>query len=255
MVALAVVMLMQGCQDEPALVTPTPITSDKLVSRIETRWGSVLVTTQYYYRNDSQLDSLVWQRVNGADSRGREVFQYDNGGRLTKKIVSQVGLVDQEIVYTWQNGKIAAAKSYINGVKTSYQLFEYNTVGQLTKIEFSIYDRGSGGYYFAGENLYTYHADGNLFEIKEFTASLNQPQPTLVNTKVYENYAQGKNPLPTMELLPNVVLQKNLPGSYKLVLPDREVTFTFSYSLQADGYPAARVVQGAEAEQNTYTYR
>ena len=252
---LAAATIIQSCNDEAISVIPEPVANEKLVSRIETRWGSVIVTTQYYYRTDGQLDSLVWNRVNGADSHGRERFFYDNTGRLEKKIVSQQGLVDQEILYTWADGKIGAAKSYINGVKTSYQLFDYNTAGQLTEIEFSIYDRNSGGYYFAGKNQYTYHPDGNLFEIKEFTASLSQPQPTLVNTKVYDGYTQGKNPLPSMEILPNVVLQKNLPSSFKLVLPDREVAFTFSYTLQADGYPASRTVQGADAEQNSYSYR
>ncbi len=234
---------------------PTPLLPTPQLTQVETRWGDVVVNVKYYYRADGQPDSLVWSRKNMFESKGKEVFVYDAGNRLSKKIVSQTGLVDQEIVYTWADGKIAVARSYYNGKKDAYQFYDYNELGQLIKIEYSKVSPESGGFFVSGENHYTYHADGNLHQIKEYVASLDEPQLILAYTKIYTNYLDGLNPLPSMEILPNVVLQKNLPASYVIQYPENTLTYAFTYSMQANGYPSARTVTGVDAEQNTYTYK
>jgi len=234
---------------------PGPLSPTPQLTQVETRWGDVVVTVQYYYRPDGQPDSLLWSRKNMFESEGKEIFVYDASSRLVKKIVSQTGLVDQEIVYTWADGKIAVARSYYNGKKDAYQFYDYNALGQLAKIEFTKISPESGGFFVSGENHYTYHADGNLHQVKEYVASLDEPQLTWTNTKTYTAYTSGLNPLPSMEVLPNVVLQKNLPASYVIQYPENTLTYTFTYSMQANGYPSTRTVTGMEGEQNTYSYK
>jgi YD repeat-containing protein len=246
--------LLAGCTDqEPALRQPEEFKL-KAVQTIGKGWTYQEV---YDYHPDGRINEIRWERNTPYTTQGVEKYVYDNHLRLSGMIREMTGIVAEEIRYHYSGSALVEARSYYNGVQESYTLYYYNSVGQLVKSE--LYSRNplTDKFNTEGEIQYTYHAHGNVREIKQFVFDSQQSQLKLHSTRTYVEYLLDREAVLDSEpSLPTVRLQKNLPGKYALSTPSSQLTIEFSYRWMPDGKLLDRMVNlpNGSTEQTVYTF-
>lgn len=209
------------------------------------------------YYPDGRLVSVQWERNTPYTTTGLEVYEYDGQNRLIKKINKIQDVITAETEYVYQNNQIVAALTFIDGIKDNYAFYEYDDMGKLIKVEFFRRDYQSNGFYQDEEKMYTYHPDGNLYEIE--THVLSQEEGGLVwnNTRTYETYHEKSSMMDSEPSVPGLKLQENLPLKLSVVTDAGTFNYTFTYRFYPNGLPADRVTvyNDGQTEQTVYTYQ
>lgn len=225
------------------------ITDDEIMSLAkgyQNQSGNFSHKREYTYNPDGSIDEVKWEAETPYLRSGSFTYEYDELGRVLREVHSD-GLLRE---YTWQDNQIVKSEDIRNDEVKKYVLYGYDVAGRVG--ELVIYDRQkpSDPFTVTFTKAYLYHADGNLF--KEFV--MTGEEATIVSTSVYDNYLPVPNPFPAVEILPNINMQPNLPGNYKLNNDLSSLNYQFSYEFRADGLPVKRTVNGAAQESSTYQY-
>jgi len=243
-----------SCREE----RPTPnVTTPLRLRSVQTIGGSWNSKEDYTYYTDGRIDQIVWQRNTPYTTQGVDQYQYDANLRLAGINRKVTGLVDEEIRYTYDGSRIAAAASYFNGAKQHYTFFDYNAAGQLIKEEFYTSDASANGFLLAGEVRYSYHHHGNVREIGKYVFDREQQQMKVHTIKIYNNYILDKSAVLDSEpSLPGMRLQKNLPVGYVVNTSGADLRIDFSYRWLPNGNILDRTVQypNGNTEQAIYQF-
>jgi hypothetical protein len=161
---------------------------------------------------------------NTAGNRDRLLYLYDGDGRVTS-----VRYVD------------------VNGVVSTVLFLSYDG-GRLTAIERD--RRVAGGFLIDKTMSFTYHADGNLFELKEHRPAIDGFQPETTTMDRFEQYDDGINVdgfslihndfFDHLVLLPAVQLQKGNPRRETFSGDGDNYTVDYTYTYDAGNRPLTK---------------
>lgn len=225
------------------------ITDDEIMSLArgyQNQSGNYSHKREYTYNEDGSINEVRWESNTPNFRSGSFTYEYDELGRVQREVHND-GLLK---VYTWKDDRIVKSEDIRNDEVKRYVIYGYDAAGRVG--EMVLYDRQkvSDPFVVTFTRAYLYHADGNLF--KEFLMAGDGV--TVISTAVYDGYLPAPNPFPAVEILPNLSVQPNLPGSYKLNDGMSSLNYQFSYEFRADGLPVKRTVSGAAQENSTYHY-
>ncbi len=246
--------LATACQDEEMEI-PNP--EDVRLKSVQTIGHGWTLSTVYDYLPDGNLTTVQWERNTPFTTIGTEEYVYGADKRLEKQIISISGVVVTEMRYFYFQGKIVAASAYVEGIKDHYTFFEYNQAGQLIRTEHFKRDDEANGYFQDGEQVFSYHADGNLHKIELAVFSSEVGGLIWNNTKTYASYRSEPSVVDSESILPGLKLQKNLPTGYELETAGDKFKYSFAYRFYPNGLPADRVTTypDGQTEQSVYTYQ
>jgi hypothetical protein len=243
---------MLGCNKDEDV---TPIQKRALLLSYESTSGVLGMKARYEYNVDEQISKIIWERTTPGVTKGTDSFVYDSTGRLIEQIRTITGLVDETTKFTWDGDVIFHSATYSNNQKIAFSFYDYDEQKQL-KITETYRKEGSAGYLRTDSVGFTYHSDGNLFNMFHYSYSLDLFDMIRVATKSFPNYLSSPNPISTVEVIPGLNLQKNLPTEYLWEGMDNNVPYAFEYELRKDGYPAKRIVRSNSGDETTvYTYQ
>lgn len=250
--SLFISVLIVGCDgDEEG----APVQTAPLLLSYETDSGVLSMKAAYEYNLEEKVSKITWERATPGITKGADVFEYDSQGRLKKQIRSITGLVDETIEFTWDGNVIFASATYSNNQKIAYSFYDYDNKNQLKIIE-TYRKESSYGYLRTDSIGFTYHSDGNLFKMLHYAYSSDLANMIRVSTKTFSDYLTSPNPISTVEVLPVLSLQKNLPTQYLWEGMDSSLPYTFEYDLRTDGYPNERTVHSSSGDETTiYKYK
>jgi hypothetical protein len=241
--------VVQACDDddtEPILETP-------LLLSYETVAGHVTFAANYEYDSDRRVTKISWQREVPGVTRGSDVFIYDEQGRLKQQERSITGLVDEVVNYTWDDDLVFASATYSNNRKIAFSFYDYNEADQLESVEF--YKWEGPGFLRTDSIGFTYHPDGNLFKMNKYTFDHNALKLIFVSSQTFSEYLSSPNPVPTIEILPSINLQRSLPKDYTVSNTGNSQSYLMQYDLRADGFPKERIVTSIHGSEKTiYVY-
>lgn len=134
--------------------------------------------------------------------------------------------------------------------------YEYDAQGRLIHTEENNKVPSGVGHVRGDEVEYFYNADGNLYQVKNYSFTESTAQLKLESVLTYSDFTAGINPLQPVDVLPNVVFQKNLPAKLNIESNGNVSEHTYTYKLRADNYPTQRIesVDGAKVGTITYFY-
>jgi hypothetical protein len=242
---------MFACKDDEI----NPVVEEPRLVSYKSVSGSFKLTAEYEYDSEGRIKSISWERSTPGTTRGVDEFIYDDAGKMVEQIRSISGTVREKTTYTWDDGHIFASTIYnSNNKKIGFSFYDYNEAGQLEKVE--IY-RGEAdvGFLRTDSIGFTYHADDNLFKMFKYAGD-NSRVMTLKSTETFPEYFSSPNPVATVEILPIVKLQRELPKGYVVAdIDSNSFSYSMQYDLREDGYPKKRTVTSVGAvEQTVYTY-
>jgi hypothetical protein len=243
---------MVGCDGDEEVA---PVQTAPVLLSYETDSGVLSMKAIYEYNLEGNVSKIIWERATPGITKGTDAFVYDSQGRLKKQIRSITGLVDETIEFTWDGDVIFASATYSNNQKIAFSFYDYDDKSQL-KITETYRKEGSYGYLRTDSIGFTYHPDGNLFKMLHYAYSSDLGKMIQVSTKTFSDYLSSPNPISTVEVLPDLRLQKNLPTQYLWEGMDSSVPYTFEYELRTDGYPYERTVHSNSGDETTiYKYK
>lgn len=248
-------LLCFSCDNENA--DHQPVKNPVIQSTITTRTNWKL-NTSYEFKADGNLQAIDWRRETPAVTEGKDIYSYDESDRVISLTRSISGLVDEKIDYVWMDNRIIASKSYVNDWQHGSTFYEYNEKGQLVACEYMERDASGIGYFRKTESEFTYTEDGNLFQIFDYRFNAESLQVELVSVKTYTGYTGEVNPVPDVEILPNIKMQNGLPLGYSIATARGVNHYNIEYTLRADKYPAERREtsdEGSSAVHTIYTYK
>ena len=249
--ALTTMLLtMFACKDDeinPAIVEPRLLSYESVSENIK-------LTAEYEYDSDDRIKRISWQRSTPGTTQGVDEFTYDDTGKMMEQIRSISGIVQEKTTYTWDDGHVFASTVYNSNKKMGFSFYDYNQAGELESVE--IYRaEGNIGFLRTDSIGFTYHADGNLFKVIKYAGD-NSGAMTLISKQTFPEYFSSPNPLATVEILPIVKLQTELPKGYVVAdIDNNSFSYSMQYDLRKDGYPRERTVISVGAVERTiYTY-
>lgn len=246
----AILLTVFACKDDEI----DPIVEKPLLLSYESVSGDTKLKAEYEYDSKGRIKKVSWERTTPGTTQGVDVFVYDDAGKLKEQIRSITGLVDEKTTYTWNDRYIFASTIYENNKKTGFSFYDYNEKGQLEIVE--IYrGKANSGFLRTDSIGFTYHADGNLFQMIKYAGD-NYGFMTLLSTQTFPEYFSTPNPVATVEILPVVSLQQTVPKEYTVAdMNNNNFSYSMQYALRPDGYPRERTITSAGAEERTiYTY-
>jgi hypothetical protein len=252
--SIVLLFIFQSCEeDQPAVQVPEELR----IKSMQTIGPSWTQSSVFDYHPDGRLASVQWERNTPYTITGQELYEYDAQNRLIKMINKIHDVITTETEYVYQNNRIVAALTFIDGIKDSYSFYEYDDNGKLIKVEFFRKDYQANGYYQDEEKLYTYHPDGNLYEIETYVLSQEEGGLVWNNKRIYETYHEKISLIDNEPSVPGLKLQKNLPLKFSLVTSAGTFPYTFAYRFYPNGLPADRVTtyNDGQSEQTVYTYQ
>ena len=250
--ALTTMLLaMFACKDDEidSMVVEPRLLSYKSIS------GNFKLTAQYEYDSEDRIKRISWQRSTPGTTQRVDEFTYDDAGKVMEQIRSTSEAVQEKTTYTWDAGHICASTIFnINNKIIGFSFYDYNQVGQLERVE-SYRGEGDVGFLRTDSIRFTYHVDGNLFKMLKYEGD-HSGVMTLTFTQTFPEYFSSPNPLATVEILPIVKLQRELPKGYVVAdIDDNSFSYSMQYDLRKDGYPRDRTVTSVGAvERTVYTY-
>jgi hypothetical protein len=242
-------LLFLSCDDEHQESVKAPVLTSS-----NTTSGDWSMQVNYAYRDDGKIADITWERRTPFLTQGKDLYYYDNEGRLTEQVISITNLVDETIKFNWLDDKVVAASSYVGGEKLSYTFYEYEG-DQLSKSEFFRRLPEGGGFARISEDFYSYRDDGNLHQIKNYLFNPEEAKMFLSSTETFEGYLPSPAPLQSVEILPTIKLQKNLHTLLTIETGVESHQYKISYTLRKDRYPLERIVDHkGSLEKTTFVY-
>jgi hypothetical protein len=243
-------LTMFACKDDGI----DPMVEEPRLLSYESVSGNIKLKAEYEYDSEDRIKRISWVRSTPGTTRGTDEFVYDDVGKMKEQIRTVSGHLDEKATYTWNDGKIYASTIHRNNKKIGFSFYDYNEAGQLEKVETY---RGDGdvGFLRIDSIGFTYHADGNLFKMLKYTGD-HSGVMTLLSTQTFPEYFCSPNPVATVEILPIVKLQRELPKGYIVSdIDNNSFSYSMQYDLRKDGYPRERTVTSVGAvERTVYTY-
>jgi hypothetical protein len=241
-----------ACSSDEAVAPTTPI--PLRAYEVITTGGKL--RGEFDFNTNGTIARLDWKRETPNVTQGSDVYSYDAGGKVTELVRSITGLLDEQIVYHFENEKIIFSEHYVNAERISFVFYDYDENGRLTHTEESNRVPDAGGYLRGTEREYLYTDDGNLSGIKEYSFTESTAQLVLESVHTFSNFTKAFNPLQPIDPLPNIVFQKNLPTTLTIEADGHIKIYTYQYTFRTDGHPTKRtdLVNNAVVETLTYEY-
>jgi YD repeat-containing protein len=242
---------MFACKDDEI----DPVVGEPRLLSYKSVSGNFKLRAEYEYDSEGRIKRISRKRSTPGTTQRVDEFTYDDNGKVTEQIRSMSGAVQEKTTYTWDKGHIGVSTIYNrNNIIIGFSFYDYNQFGQLKKVE-TYRGEGNVGFLRTDSIGFTYHADGNLFKMIKYTGD-NSGVMTLLSTQTFPEYFSSPNPVATVEILPIVKLQRELPKGYVVAdIDDNSFSYSIQYDLRKDGYPRKRIVTSVGAvEQTVYTY-
>ena len=140
------------------------------------------------------------------------------------------------------------------GVKKSYTLYDYDPDGNIGGM--AVYHRQiSGEYLLSLVYVYLNDINGNIYsQLTYYPRNGSKDQLELISTITYGTYYENSNPFPSFEVIPGLVSQPRLPGSYHVEENGGNLFYNMSYEFNENGMPVKRYVSGSGNEFTSYEY-
>lgn len=225
------------------------IVDDELVGKpkLYTSTGNgISQAITYFYRTDGKISKL--KRVYGDFWPYEEelIYDYFESGAI-KSITS----FNHITYFHWSGDKIINSEEFEDDVKTAYTIYDYDSAGNIGG-KTIYYRQPSGEYLQSFVFVYLYFDDGNLYkQLTYIPANRENDELELISTRTYDNYLEKINWFPVNEIVPGVMTQRNLPGSYRVQENGFDLLYNFTYEYNSEGKVSRRSGAG---EVVTYEY-
>lgn len=181
----------------------------------------------YEYDLQGRVARRLWTSKAYFTTTGVDTYYYDGNGLLTR-INKYPG---RDVNYLWNGGRITRSEETQDGVVKSYTIYDYDEQGNVAGA--MPYYRQTDDTFAAGIfTVYLYFTDGNVYKSLTYQP-IDGGEPVLLRTRTYDSYTTNDNPFPMVEILPNVVSQKKLPGFYEV--EENGTTETYHLTYRYDG--------------------
>ena len=206
----------------------------------------------YEYDDAGRILQKNWEKETPMFSQGTTTYHYTDND-LIEKVVYYPG---REEIFIQENGRIVRSETISNNIKISYSDYEYNVFGRLsTQTEY--HRQASGEYLLGFKYVYEYENNGNITQQLTYEKQAGSAEFVLRSTRTYNYFSfYNHNPFPMIEVIPGVVMQKHLPGSFRIKENGVDLLYAISYDLsEATSLPVRRIISGGgTTEVTTYEY-
>lgn len=211
----------------------------------ETVWENWKTSKTYIYGPDGKISKVEWRKETPNVLTGTDTYYY-----LYGKIARINYNANHDENYYWEGDKIRTSEVIESGVKTSFSEYEYNPEGYISSQKVYLLEP-NGGYKEAFTYAYLYFPDGNIRMQITFIPDNSIDGYTVISQRFHDHYSEHLNWFPVNEIVPTLVAQKNLPGSYRIEENGENLLYNFSYQFNSEGKAVKRETNG---EITTYTY-
>lgn len=205
----------------------------------------------YEYDETGRINKVHWVTETPFLRQGTDTYYYDASGQV-ERINRYSGRDDY---YYYENGRIIRSETIQDGVLKSYSEYDYDPAGNVGAQ--ALYHRNP----YTGEMaqsyifIYLYFNDGNIYKQLTYLPASGAEEPELHSTRTYDNYTDTLNPFPMIEILPNAVAQKHLPGTFRIEENGVDLQYRLSYEFDENGVLVKRVTTGpGGTEATVYEY-
>ncbi len=205
----------------------------------------------YEYDEAGRIAKKHWEKETPAFSQGTTTYEYADNGLIEKVIY----FPNREENFFQKGGRIVRSENISDGVKISYSEYDYDAFGRLsTQVEH--HRQPSGEYLLSFKYVYEYENNGNITRQLTYTPQANSAELVLHSTRTYGNYIFAANHFPMIEVIPGVVMQHHLPGSFRLQENGADIQYTIRYDFGFGGFlPVRRTISGGgTTEVTSYEY-
>lgn len=206
----------------------------------------------YEYDAAGRIAKKHWEKETPAFSQGTTTYQYAGNGLIEKVIYYPT----REEVFIQESGRIVRSETISNGVKIAYSEYAYDVFDRLnTQVEY--HRQPSGEYLQDFSYVYQYENNGNITKQLTYTRQANSGEPVLHSTRTYGAYTYtSPNPFPMVEVIPGVVMQHHLPGTFRMQENGADILYTIRYDYDSGGtLPVRRYISGGGTSEVTdYEY-
>lgn len=264
-----IITLPVNINDESVSFTITPVDDDFIDGMLEMRLSFFRISEGFFrwpYENMSITiidDELVGKPYSSSNSvlegyiNGSSVYEYREDGKISKLNhmydddgwpgmetfyyyyydsgeISRINVQNRNTYFYWSDGRIESSEEFLLNTKTSYTLYNYDAAGNIAGK--TVYTRQSSGEY-AESFKYTflYFENGNLNKQLTYIPTDGPAEYQLISTRTYDNYLEKINLFPINEIVPGVVAQFNLPGSYTIEENGTVLSYNFNYEFDTAG--------------------
>lgn len=223
------------------------ITDDELngmLKSYESNSGGLKI---FEYNEKGNVSKLHWE--NNTLS-GTYIYHYNESDQLIRIVESAF----VERIFTWENGRITKVEKFDDGVLKQQILYGYDDAGNVGEA-LHYYRQPSGEMKPGLLFVYLYYLNGNIYKQLTYNPIEGSEEYPLISTRAYENYLDKENPYLTVEILPNVNAQPNLPGTLRTEENGFDILHQFWYEFDANGRPIKRTTTSTTGNDvATYQY-
>ena len=204
---------------------------------------------QYEYQEDGKIKKTIQNYASEWSLPHTTSYSYYSDGKIKEvKYEGFEGL--HSTIFSWENGKLNKAEEFIDNVLTSYSLYDYDSKGNIGgKVVYQKDDKNEIVETFVF--VYLFFESGNIYKQMIYLKVPTDQEYDLISTRTYENYLDKINLFPVNEVVPGIMTQKNLPGSYRVEENGYDLLYNFTYEFNEKGYAVKRMADG---EVITYEY-
>ncbi|MEQ8339327.1 MAG: hypothetical protein RIA62_18340 [Cyclobacteriaceae bacterium] len=204
----------------------------------------------FEYDEIGRIKKIFWETATPFTRSGVYTYYYGENG-LIEKINSYP---NHDEFFIQEDGKIVRSEIIDYGIKKSYSIYDYDEAGNLGGQ--AIYYRQSDSNYMLGlVFVYLNDLEGNIYKQLNYNPiNGSEEDLSLISTITYSSYYNKTNPFPMFEVIPTIISQSKLPGSYQFEGDGSNLYYNLSYEFNDQGMPTKRFVSGAGTEQTTYEY-
>lgn len=223
------------------------ILDDELVSKprgYENSGGGWSSREIYEYDEAGRIHKVIWETKTPGTRNGVRTYYYDQNG-----LIQRINHYPNHDEYFFTgNGKIVRSEVIENSEKKSYILYNYDDEGNVAgKEEWFLQPSG----HFKREFIlvFLYFTEGDIYKQLTYHDADEAEEPVLVSTRTYDGYLDKPNPFPMTEIFPNEVIQRRLPTVYRIQEGNADLTYTLSYEFRNDGLPVKRHASGPKGSE------
>lgn len=210
--------------------------------------GNWSLSKVYEYNEAGQISKVHITQATPIPRMHTETYFYNSAGELIK--INQYP--GQDVIYTWQHGKIVKAEEVREGIVREYSLYGYDNFGNVNNVA-EFHRQADGSFVNSFIYVYLYYLDGNLYKHLTYIPQQGDAEPVLLTSRSYESYLEKENPFP-VEILPGKNAQTKLPSSYRFEGQGSNLFYTFTYEFDDDGKITRRYTSGSGQEVVNYLY-
>ncbi len=229
------------------------VLDDELVGKpktFESGGGNWRSKNTYEYDDNGRVNKVHWETETPFLRQGTKTYYYGANG-LIERINHHA--FEDEYFYT-ENGRIVRSEKIRDGLMVSYSLYDYDPAGNLGAQALYHRNATTGEYVQSYIFVYLYFDNGNIYKQLTYLPDKEGEEPELQSTRTYDNYTDSPNPFPMIEIIPGIVAQRHLPGSFRLEENGADLQYNFGYEFNAEGVLIRRTATGGTSELTTYEY-